>query len=90
MLRITKTCESIYCSCPCLFTEPSSETKVNKLDLAPRLVDAHDVLRFEVQVDDTLLMDELYAINDLQHVLDDLSLGQFEIFIDNSLKQLAT
>lgn len=40
-------------------------------------------------MDNALLVDELDPINDLQHVLDDFSLGQLEILVDDSLKQLA-
>lgn len=69
-------------------TQPSCETKVDEFDLAACLVDAHDVLWFEVQVHNALFVDELNTIDNLQHILNDFTFGQLKIFINNSLKQL--
>lgn len=38
---------------------------------------------------DALLVDELDPINDLEHVLNNLALGQLKILVNDSLKQLA-
>lgn len=72
---------------PAVFTKSPGQAKVDELDLAAGLVDTHDVLWFEVQVDDALFVDEADSIDDLQHVLDHFSLCQLKVFIDDSLKE---
>lgn len=69
-------------------TEPAGEAEVDEFDLAAGLVHTHDVLRFEVQVDDALLVDEVDAVDDLQHVFDHLPLCQLKVLVDDPLKQL--
>lgn len=69
-------------------TQPSGQTEVNELDPGARLVDTHDVLGLEVQVDDALLVDVLHALGDLPHVLDALPLRQLEVLVDDALEQL--
>lgn len=69
-------------------TQPPGQTEVDELDLGARLVDTHDVLGLEVQVDDALLVDVLHPLRDLPHVLDALSLRQLKVLVDDALKQL--
>lgn len=69
-------------------TQPSGQTEVNELDPGARLVDTHDVLGLEVQVDDALLVDVLHPLRDLLHVLDALSLRQLEVLVNDALEQL--
>lgn len=71
-------------------TQSSGEAEVNEFDLAAGLVDTHDILGFEVQVDDALFVDEADPINDLEHVFDHFSFRQFEVLVDDPLKELTT
>ncbi len=73
-----------------MVTESSGEAEVDEFDLAASFVDTHDVLRFEVEVDDALFVDEADAIDDLQHVFDHLPFCQLKVLVDDPLKQLAT
>lgn len=41
-------------------------------------------------MDYALLVDVMDPVHDLQHVLDDLSLCQLKVFIDDTLKQFPT
>lgn len=55
-------------------TQSACQSKVNEFDFAASFIDTHDVLRFEVQVDDAFLMDKIHTIHYLQHVFDHFSL----------------
>lgn len=70
-------------------TQPPGQTEVDELDPGARLVDTHDVLRLEVQVDDALLVDVLHPLRDLPHVLDALALRQLKVLVNDALEQLA-
>ena len=69
-------------------TQASCQAEVDEFDLAAGLVDTHDVLRFEVQVDDALAVDVAHPVHDLEQILDHLSLRQLKVLIDDPLKQL--
>lgn len=71
-----------------LLTQSACQSKVNEFDCAAGLIDTHDVLRFEIQVDDAFLMDEIYSIHNLKHVFDHLSLRQLKVLVYDPLKQL--
>ena len=70
-------------------TQPPGQTEVDELDPGACLVDTHDVLGLEVQVDDALLVDVLHPLRDLLHVLDALPLRQLKVLINDALEQLA-
>lgn len=71
-----------------LLTQSACQSKVNEFDFAASLIDTHDVLRFEIQVDNAFLMDEIYSIHNLKHVFDHLSLRQLKVLVYDPLKQL--
>lgn len=71
-----------------VLTESSGQAEVNELDPGARLVDAHDVLRFEVQMHNALLVDVLHPFRNLPHVLDALPLRQLEVLVNDALEQL--
>lgn len=87
---IHKGCKLFPLTSPKGHTEPASKSEVNEFDFAARFVDAHDILRLEVQVNDAFLVDEIDAVYNLQHVFNHLSLRQLEILVDNALKQLSS
>ena len=69
-------------------TQASCQAEVDEFNLAASLVDTHDVLGFEVQVDDALAVDVAHPIDDLEQVLNHFSLCQLKVLIDDPLKQL--
>ena len=71
-------------------TQASCQAEVDEFDLAAGLVDTHDVLGLEVQVDNALAVDVAHPVHDLEQVLNHLSLRQLKVLIDDPLKQLPT
>lgn len=71
-------------------TQFVGEPKVNDLYEGASGVDAHNVLRFEVQVDDALLVDILDPLQNLLHVAHTDGLGVLKVVIHDALKQLST
>ncbi len=71
-------------------TQLASESKVNDFDLNPGSVHTDDVLRFEVQVDNVLLVHVLNPLQNLTHVAHTGHFGVLKTFIYNALKQLPT
>ena len=69
-------------------TQLSGQTKVDELDSGASLIDTHDVLRLEVQVDDALLVDVLHPLRYLPHVLDAFPLRQLKVLVNDALEQL--
>lgn len=70
-------------------TYPGCQSKINDLDWGACGVDTHNVLRFEVQVDDVLLMHVTDALQDLLHVVHAGRLRVLKVVVHDALKQLA-
>lgn len=70
-------------------TYPGGQSKINDLDWGACGVDAHNVLRFEVQVDDVLSMHVANALQDLLHVVHAGRLRVLKVVVHDALKQLA-
>lgn len=70
-----------------ILTKSACQSKVDEFDFAARLINTHDVLRLEVQVDDAFLMDEIDPVHNLKHIFDHLSLRQLKVLIYDPLKQ---
>lgn len=71
-------------------TQFASQAKVNDLDLCAGCIHTDDVFRFEIQVDDILLVDILHALQDLLHVAGAGGLCVLKIVINNVFKELPT
>lgn len=71
-------------------TQFPCQAKINDFDPMAAPANAHDVLRFEVQVDDALMVDILDPLQDLPHVLDTGGLCVLKVIIQDPFKQLPT
>lgn len=69
-------------------TQFTSQAKVDDLDPRPGRVHADDVLRFEVQVDDVLLVNVLHALQDLLHVAGAGGLCVLKVVVHDAFKEL--
>lgn len=73
-----------------LLTQFARQAKVDDLDLCPGCVHAYDVLRFEVQVDNFLLVNILYALQDLLHVAGTGGLCVLKVVAYDAFEELPT
>lgn len=71
-------------------TQFTSQAKVNDLDPCTSCVHTDDVLRFEVQVNDILLVNVPHALQDLLHVAGTGRLCVLKVVIHKAFKELPT
>lgn len=71
-------------------TQFTGQAKVNDLDLRASRVHADNVLWFEVQVDDVLLVDVTHTLQDLLHVAGTGELRVLEVVVHKAFKELPT
>lgn len=81
--------QSLVCTKSSELTQFGGQAKVNNLDLCPGGVDADNVLRLEVQVDDVLLVHVLHALQDLLHVASAGGLCVLKVVVDQAFEELA-
>lgn len=81
--------QSLVCTKSSELTQFGGQAKVNNLDLCPGGVDADNVLRLEVQVDDVLLVHVLHALQDLLHVAGARGLRVLKVVVDQAFEELA-
>lgn len=81
--------QSLVCTKSSELTQFGGQAKVNNLDLCPGGVDADNVLRLEVQVDDVLLVHVLHALQDLLHVAGAGGLRVLKVVVDQAFEELA-
>lgn len=71
-------------------TQFTSQAKVNDLDPCTSCIHTDDVLRFEVQVNDILLVNVPHALQDLLHVAGTGGLRVLKVVIHEAFKELPT
>lgn len=67
-------------------TQFTRQAKVNNLDLGTSCIHTDYVLRFEVQVNDILLVNVLHALQDLLHVAGTCGLCVLKVVIHKTFK----
>ena len=68
-------------------TEPAGQSEINDLDGGTGGVNTHNVFRFEVQMDDVLLMHVGDPLQDLLHVAHTGRFCVLEVVVNDALKQ---